>query len=100
MLKRICSLFLAVAFTAVAGLAAANEANVKKAFQAKFPKATVQSVTKMPFLNLYEIVVDGEVLYADEKFDYLVDGNIIQTKTMSNLTEKTKRKLSAMCSAS
>lgn len=96
MLKRISSLLLALAFTAAAGAAVANEANVKKAFQAKFPKATVQSVTKMPFLNLYEIVVDGEVLYADEKFDYLVDGNIIQTKNMSNLTEKTKRKLSAI----
>ena len=60
--------------------AGADEASVRKAFAAKFPKAEVQSVTKLPYLGLYEIVVEGEVLYADENFDYLIDGNIISTK--------------------
>ena len=77
-------------------VAGADEASVRKAFAAKFPKAEVQSVTKLPYLGLYEIVVEGEVLYADENFDYLIDGNIISTKTMSNLTEQKKRKLSAI----
>ena len=76
--------------------AGADEASVRKAFVAKFPKAQVHSVTKLPYLGLYEIVVEGEVLYADEKFDYLIDGNIISTKTMTNLTEQRKRKLSAI----
>jgi thiol:disulfide interchange protein DsbC len=76
--------------------AGADEASVRKAFAAKFPKAQVQSVTKLPYLGLYEIVVEGEVLYADEDFEYLIDGSIISTKTMSNLTEQKKRKLSAI----
>ncbi len=76
--------------------AGADEASVRKAFSAKFPKAQVQSVTKLPYLGLYEIVVEGEVLYADEGFEYLIDGSIISTKTMSNLTEQKKRKLSAI----
>jgi len=76
--------------------AGADEASVRKAFSAKFPKAQVQSVTKLPYLGLYEIVVEGEVLYADEGFAYLIDGSIISTKTMSNLTEQKKRKLSAI----
>jgi thiol:disulfide interchange protein DsbC len=76
--------------------ASADEASVRKAFSAKFPKAQVQSVTKLPYLGLYEIVVEGEVLYADEDFEYLIDGSIISTKTMSNLTEQKKRKLSAI----
>jgi thiol:disulfide interchange protein DsbC len=76
--------------------AGADEASIRKAFAAKFPKTEVQSVTKLPYLGLYEIVVEGEVLYADETFDYLIDGNIISTKTMSNLTEQKKRKLSAI----
>jgi thiol:disulfide interchange protein DsbC len=42
------------------------------------------------------IVVEGEVLYADDKFDYLIDGSIISTKNMSNLTEQRKQKLSAI----
>jgi thiol:disulfide interchange protein DsbC len=74
----------------------ADENAVRKAFSAKFPKAQVQSVTKLPYLNLYEIVIDGEVLYADEDFEYIFDGNIIATKNMSNLTEQRKRKLSAI----
>jgi thiol:disulfide interchange protein DsbC len=76
--------------------ASADEASVRKAFAAKFPKAEVRSVSKLPYLGLYEIVVEGEVLYADEDFEYLIDGNIISTKTMSNLTEQKKRKLSAI----
>jgi thiol:disulfide interchange protein DsbC len=88
---------LAAAAVLLASLTAgADEASIRKAFAAKFPKTEVQSVTKLPYLGLYEIVVEGEVLYADESFDYLIDGNIISTKTMSNLTEQKKRKLSAI----
>jgi thiol:disulfide interchange protein DsbC len=95
MLKRL--LTLAAAAVLLAGqTAGADEASLQKAFAAKFPKAEVQSVTKLPFLDLYEIVVEGEVLYTDENFEYLIDGNIIATKTMSNLTEQKKRKLSAI----
>lgn len=95
MLKRL--LTLAAAALLLAGqTAGADEASLRKAFAAKFPKAEVQSVTKLPYLGLYEIVVEGEVLYADENFDYLIDGSIISTKTMSNLTEQKKRKLSAI----
>lgn len=95
MLKRL--LTLAAAAVLLAGqTAGADEASLRKAFAAKFPKAEVQSVTKLPYLGLYEIVVEGEVLYADENFEYLIDGSIISTKTMSNLTEQKKRKLSAI----
>ncbi len=95
MLKRL--LTLAAAAVLLAGqTAGADEASLRKAFAAKFPKAEVQSVTKLPYLDLYEIVVEGEVLYTDENFEYLIDGNIIATKTMSNLTEQKKRKLSAI----
>jgi thiol:disulfide interchange protein DsbC len=95
MLKRL--LTLAAAAVLLAGqTAGADETSLRKAFAAKFPKAEVQSVTKLPYLGLYEIVVEGEVLYADENFEYLIDGNIIATQTMSNLTEQKKRKLSAI----
>jgi thiol:disulfide interchange protein DsbC len=87
---------LAAASLLASSLAYANEAAVRKAFTAKFPKAQVQSITKLPYLDLYEIVVEGEVLYADEKFEYLIDGSIISTKNMSNLTEQRKRKLAAI----
>jgi len=95
MLTRLLALGAAT-FLLTSSFASADEASVRKAFSQKFPKATVQSVTKLPYLGLYEIVVEGEVLYADDKFDYLIDGNIISTKNMSNLTEQRKQKLSAI----
>lgn len=93
---RFASLLALACALLAASLVHADEDAVRKAFNAKFPKAQVQSVTKLPYLGLYEIVIDGEVLYADEDFDYLIDGNIIATKNMSNLTEQRKRKLSAI----
>jgi thiol:disulfide interchange protein DsbC len=96
MLTRFITLAAAACLLAGSSVAGANEAAVRKAFTAKFPKAQVQSVTKLPYLNLYEIVVEGEVLYADEKFEYVIDGSIISTKNMTNLTEQRKRKLAAI----
>jgi len=96
MFTRLITLTAAACLLAGSTVAGADEAALRKAFSTKFPKAQVQSVTKMPFLNLYEIVVEGEVLYADEKFEYLLDGSVISTKNMTNLTEQRKRKLSAI----
>ena len=95
MSTRILSLAAAACLLA-SSIACADEASVRKAFSQKFPKATVQSVTKLPYLGLYEIVAEGEVLYADDKFEYLLDGSIISTKNMTNLTEQRKHKLSAI----
>jgi thiol:disulfide interchange protein DsbC len=96
MSKRLLPLLAAACVLLAAAFAHADESAVRKAFAAKFPKLQVQSITKMPYLGLYEIVVNGEVLYADEDFQYLIDGNIISTQNMTNLTEQRKRKLSAI----
>jgi len=94
MLKRIP--FLAAAmFLLSAAVASADEASIRKAVQTKYPRANVQAVTKLPYLGLYEVVISGEILYADENFDYIIyEGSIIETKTDRNLTEEKKRKLS------
>lgn len=93
MLKRffsVCAVMLLVA-SSVAG---ADEAAIRKAAQAKFPRANVQNVTKLPFLGLYELIVNGEIVYSDENFDYIIyEGNIIDVKNDRNFTEERKRKL-------
>ncbi|MCC7547356.1 MAG: DsbC family protein [Burkholderiales bacterium] len=98
MVFRMLSLVCGAALLCAACMADANENAVRKAFAAKFPDMPVQSVTRLPYLGLYEIVVgeDGDILYADEKVEYLVDGNIISTAKMSNLTSERKRKLSSV----
>jgi thiol:disulfide interchange protein DsbC len=96
MLKRLVSLAAIVSLFAAAA-ANADEASIRKAVQAKFPQAEVQSVTKLPYLGLYEIVVSNEIVYADENFDYIIyEGNIIDTKTDRNLTAERKRKLATI----
>jgi len=95
---------LAHAVAAVALLATtvacADEASVKKAFQAKFPKANIDTVTKLPDLGLYEIVIPrGEepvIIYTDEDFRYMLQGNLVETKTMSDLTEKKRSRITAI----
>ena len=95
MVKR--TTYLAAGLLLAATVACADESSVRKSVQAKFPRANVQTVTKLPYLGLYEVVVNGEILYADENFDYMIyEGNIIETKTDRNLTEERKRKLAVI----
>ena len=93
MLKKI------IALTASAGLlfaaaAQANEAEVKKAVEAVLGKnAKVDSVKKAGVLGLYEVVVGGEIAYADESASYLIFGNIVDVKARRDLTDERKAKL-------
>jgi thiol:disulfide interchange protein DsbC len=75
------------------GIACADEASIRSEIAKKFPKANVESVTKTPHLGLYEVVVDGQMFYADEAFNYLIDGSIIDTNTMTNVTAARQRDL-------
>jgi len=88
---------LAVLFIVLSGLSAmvahAGEAELRAAVKAKFPSAKVESVTELPALHLYELVIDGSIYYSDANFEYLIDGNIIDMKSMSNLTAERKREL-------
>lgn len=88
--------FAAIAFAATAlvtGVACADEAAIRSAVQAKFPGASIQSVKPVPGLGLYELVIDGEIYYSDAKFEFLVDGNVVETKTMKSLTAARKQEV-------
>jgi len=77
----------------VTGTAFADEAAIKKNMKARFPDATVKSVTKTPYAGLYEVFMEGQIVYTDEKADYLILGNVIDTKKQRNLTEERVAKL-------
>ncbi|MGQ0579538.1 MAG: DsbC family protein [Betaproteobacteria bacterium] len=77
----------------ISGIASADEAAIRSEMARKFPKANVESVTKTPHLGLYELVVDGQLIYADENLDYLIDGSIIDTNTMVNITAARQRNM-------
>ena len=90
MLKKLLRVALiGMALSAVATLAIADEASVKKAVEAAYPKFKVDKVTKTPFSGLYEVFMGGQILYTDEKMSYVIaDGVLVDVKTKKNLTEE------------
>jgi thiol:disulfide interchange protein DsbC len=84
MLKKI---MVALALVGVATLVFADETAVRKSVQATYPKTKVESVTKTPYSGLYEVFIDGQIIYTDENFTwFLADGRLVDAKTRKELT--------------
>lgn len=45
----------------------------------------IASVRKMPF-GMYEVVIDAQIVYVDEKVNYLFTGHVYDTRTQEDLT--------------
>ena len=70
-------------------------ATVKKAIAEKFPEAGSNiEVTKTTF-GWYEVYAGGRLFYTDEDVNYFFLGNIVEAKSMSNITAQRLQKLSA-----
>ena len=75
----------------------ADPSAVKSILQKNYPQiGKIDKVNKAPYLGLYEVVTDDQLLYTDEKAQYLIVGNIIDLKSGHNLTEERSRKLFAV----
>jgi len=80
---------------------AAKPAEVKKAFEARFPNRPVQSVASTPVTGIYEVVVQGkQIVYTDAKADYLFVGDLIDTQKRESLTEKKMAELNKVAFSS
>lgn len=77
----------------LANVAFAGEAAIRSAMQEKFPYSRLISVAQTPYLGLYEVVFDNQLVYTDEKMRYLFSGNIIDLRTMHNLTRAREREV-------
>lgn len=87
---------LALAALMLADAAWASEASIKAAMEKRFPYQQLISVTKTPFSGLYEVVFEDQLVYTDEKMNHLFSGNIIDMRTMENLTAAREKKLFAI----
>ncbi|KVE23368.1 thiol:disulfide interchange protein [Burkholderia singularis] len=86
---RIASLALAVAATTLGCTAQADQTTdkLKAALQSRFgADAPVKSVTKSPVAGLYEVNLGSQIIYSDATGDYVLLGELIDTKTHKNLT--------------
>lgn len=89
MFKKIASITLPsiALFTAFTTLAIADEASVKKAVEAAYPKFKVEKVTKTPYTGLYEVFMGGQIIYTDEKMSFLIaEGRLVDPKTKKDIT--------------
>jgi thiol:disulfide interchange protein DsbC len=88
---------LALAATLMAATTAqANESVIRKAITEQFPQARIESVQKTPYSGLFEVYLDGQLLYADAKGQYIITGDVIDLKNRTNLTQERLNRLQAV----
>jgi len=80
----------------LANAAYAGEAAIRAEMTKKFPYSKIISISKTPYLGLYEVAFDDRLVYTDEKMNYLFSGNIFDLHTMKNLTEAREKQLYAI----
>jgi thiol:disulfide interchange protein DsbC len=88
-----------VALAAAAALvpALADEAAIRKAIAERMPDLPkIDEVAKTAVPGIYELRFGTEILYTDETGSHLIQGEIIDTRTRSNLTEARIDKLTAI----
>ena len=91
------SLCAALALFAV-GAASAQEAQIRKNLAERLPQLTkIDEVSKSPMPGLFELRVNGnEIYYTDADGNFLIKGDLIDTKLRRNLTEERVEKLNAI----
>ena len=90
----VLALAAAMAFPALSH--AQEEARIKAEIKKKLPEAPVESVRKVPYGNLYEVVLQGEIIYTDDKASFVLLGPIVDLKTKENVTEARLRQVNAV----
>lgn len=71
------------------GSSFAGEAEIRKAIQAAYPKLHVEKISKTPYNGLYEVYLNGQIIYTDDKFSFLiVEGRLVDPKTKTDVTRE------------
>ena len=94
-----------LAALAAAGLAAsvaqaqtpAQDAAIRKNIAERLPQVgKVDEVSKTPMAGLFEVRVGTDIYYSDAEGNYLIQGQLIDTKAKRNITEDRLEKLLAI----
>lgn len=92
MLRQFYSGLLAVAFAGVA-LAASDMAAVKKQLEANMPDIKIETVNATPVPGLFEVTVEGQLIYLTADGRYMVHGDIYDRQTTVNLSDAARGKV-------
>jgi len=84
MMKKTIGILLVALFSSSA---LADEAILRRAIEATYPKVRIESITKTNYAGLYEVFLDGQIIYTDEKFSFLIaEGRLVEPKTKRDIT--------------
>lgn len=90
-----CIALLSLTFTGVVFAQTAQESAIKKLIEPKLGQGVkVDSVIKTPYSGLFEVRVGSDILYTDEKAQYLFVGNVLDAKSGTNYTKARTDELS------
>jgi len=92
------AVLLAAGASFATGWANADEADVRRILQGRFPTMSVDSVVKSPLPGLYEAVLEGEIVYTDDKAAYIFSGSVFDIRTLPprNVTQERAFQWAAM----
>lgn len=81
--------------------AQAQEASIRKNLAERLPMlGKIDDVTKTPMPGLFEVRIGTDIFYTDPDGNFLIQGNLIDTKAQRSLTEERMDKLLAIDFAS
>lgn len=90
-------LALLVAAGLLAATARADEAAIRKSLGERLPQlGKIDEVSKTPMPGLFEVRVGTDLFYSDGDGNFLLHGQLIDTKAQRNLTEARQEKLLAI----
>jgi len=98
-MKPTLRLLPALALTCLCSIASAGseEDQIRAALAASMPQFHIDSITKLPYGDLYEVVVNKvNVFYTTSKGDVGLFGSLVDLKSHSNLTEQRRTELSTV----
>jgi thiol:disulfide interchange protein DsbC len=92
----IATTLLALSFSNA--LAQGYEATIRKNLSERIPQIPkIEEITRTPLAGIYELRLStNEIYYSDAEGNFLIQGNLIDTKSKRNLTEEREAKLSAI----
>lgn len=96
-MKLIPALLAAAGALALTVSAHAQEADIRKALAERIPQMDkIDEVRPTPMKGLFEVRIGTDLFYTDAKGNYVIQGELIDTKARRNLTEDRIAKLTAV----
>ncbi|MFZ6760845.1 DsbC family protein [Undibacterium sp. Ji50W] len=87
--QALLTLAFGIAGLANAATETAVEASVRKLVEPRLGEGVkVDSVVKTPYAGMYEVRIGSEIIYTDEKAQYLFIGNVLDSKSGTNYTKQ------------